>query len=123
VTPGGAGLADQFDDFGLPVVYVSRDTVSSGAIASVSLTVARDIRLFKSHYRTTVLSNKAIKIDGWSGRIVLLRGKDNGRTILIQHIVVAKGRVGYTLQMLGDNETAAADRALFKKIYGTWNAT
>ncbi len=89
----------------------------------MSITVTRNVAYFKSHYKAKVISNKPIKLAGWSGRIVTLRGKDQGQTILIQHILVAKGRVGYTIEMWGDDGGAASDRALFKQIYGTWRAT
>ena len=123
VTPGSAGISDQYDAYDYPVLYVSRDTVPSGSIASVRLTISHDIAWYKSHYKTVVVSNKSIKVAGWSGRLLILRGTDNGRTVLIQHLVVAKGRVGYTLNLYGDNNTAGADRALFKRIYGTWRPT
>ena len=104
-------------------MYVSRDTVPSGSYASVNLTISHDIAWYKSHYKAKVISNKSIKLAGWPGRILTMRGSDNGRTVLIQHLVVAKGRVGYTLNMYGDNENAGVDKAFFKRMYGTWRAT
>jgi hypothetical protein len=121
VTPGSARLSDAFDAYDYPYVYVARDTVSG--IASVSLTITSDVAYLKSHYKAKVVSNKAIKLAGWPGRIITLRGSDKGLAVLIQHIIVAKGRVGYTIDMWGEYAKAAADRALFKRIYGTWRAT
>ena len=121
VTPGTAKTSDQFDEFGLPAVFVDRATVSG--IASVSLTVTRDIAWYKSHYKTKVLSNKAIKVAGWSGRMLIMSGTYEGRKVLFQHIILARGKVGFFLDMYGDLENATADKALFKKFYGTFRPT
>jgi hypothetical protein len=121
VTPGTSKTSDEFDGFGAPWVYVERDLVSG--LASVSLTATRDIAYYKSHYKAKVLSNKAIKLDGWSGRIITFKGTDNGRTLLMQHILLAKGHAGYFIDMDGDYDHAVADKALFKTIYTTWRAT
>jgi hypothetical protein len=121
MTPGKAGYSDQFDDFGYPYVYVYRDTVSG--TASVSVTLTHTLPYYKSHYKTKVLSNKPIKLAGWSGRIVTMRGTDQGQTILIQYILVAKGHVGYNIELWGEDTNASADRVLFKQIYRTWRAT
>lgn len=121
VTPGSAKLADSYDDFGLPAVYVYRDTVSG--IASVSLTVRHDIAYYKSHFKAKVVSNKSIKVGGWSGRMIIFSGTDNGRKLLFQHIILARGKVGFFIDMTGDLENATPDKALFKKIYATWRPT
>ena len=121
VTPGSAKLSDEYDGYVAPYVYVFRDTVSG--TASVSLTVSRDTAYYKSHYRAKLLSNKSIKLDGWSGRILMFKGRHDGRTILFQHIILAKGHVGYFIDMEGDYETATPDKATFKAIYKTWRST
>jgi hypothetical protein len=118
VTPGTAKLADQFDEFGYPAAYIFRDTVPG--TVSVSLTISHDIAWLKSHYKAKLSSNKAIRLAGWSGRILILTAVQDGRKVLIQHIVVGKGSVAYFLDMYGDLSSAKADRALFKKMYGTW---
>ena len=123
VTPGTADISDQFDGFDYPYVYVSRDTVPTGSYVSVSKTVTHDIAYWKSHFKATLTSNKAVKIAGWSGRLLTFRGTDDGRTIFFQHLILAKGRVAYFLDMYGKNEAAVADRALFKRIYTTWRPT
>ena len=121
VTPGSSRIADEYDGFALPYVYVYRDTVSG--VASVSLTVTHDIAYFKSHYKAKLQSNKPIKLDGWSGRILTFKGTQSGLPMLFQHILVAKGRVGYTLDLEGNYADAAADKALFKTMYKTWRVT
>jgi hypothetical protein len=121
VTPGTTKTADQFDDYSAPYAYVSRDTVSG--VASVNLTVTRNIAYYKSHFKAKLLSNKPIKLDGWTGRILTFKGSQDGRTLLLQRIIVAKGRTGYFIDMDGDYENATADKALFKAIYKTWRAT
>ena len=121
VTPGSAKLSDQYDEFGLPAVYVYRDTVSG--IASVSLTVKRDIAYYKSHYKAKVVSNKPIKIAGWSGRLIILSGIDDGRKMHFQHIILARGKVGFFLDMNGDLDDATADKVMFKRIYATFRPT
>ena len=121
VTPGDAKTPDEYDGFGPPWVYVSRDTVSG--VASINLTMTRDIAYYKSHFKAKVVSNKAIKLDGWPGRIITFKGSRNGRVLLMQHIILAKGRVGYFLDMDGDYENRTADKAMFKAIYKTWRST
>jgi len=121
VTPGTTKTADQFDDYVAPWVTVYRDTVSG--VASVNLTVTRDIAYYKSHYKAKLLSNKPIKLDGWSGRILTFKGSRDGRSLLMQHIIIAKGRTGYFIDMDGDYADAAADKALFRTMYKTWRAT
>ena len=121
VTPGDSKTPDEYDGYGAPYVYVSRDTVSG--VASINLTMTRDIAYYKSHFKAKVLSNKPIKLDGWLGRIITFKGSRDGRTLLMQHIILAKGRVGYFIDMDGDYDQAAADKALFKAIYKTWRAT
>ena len=66
-------------------------------------------------------NDKAIKLaGGYSGRILVFQGTDEGVKATFQHIIVGKGRVGYFLDMIGDVTTTAADKALFKRMYLTW---
>ena len=123
VTPGSGTFSDQFDGYDYPYVWIYRDTVSSGSIASPSLTATHDIAYNKSHYKAKLISNKSIKVNGWSGRIVTMRGVDNGVKVEIVDLLIAKGRVGYGLEMWGHVESAPADLALFKRMYGTWRPT
>jgi hypothetical protein len=122
VTPGSAGIDDEFDNYDYPYVFVGRDTVSG--IASVSLTVTHEIAYFKSHYAAKLIWNKGIKLaGGYVGRILLFRGTDSGTKVSIQRILVAKGKVGYFLSMWGERTTEAADIVLMRKIAKTWRPT
>lgn len=118
VTKGSAKLADQIDDYSTHFVFLSRDTVSG--IASVGLTVTHDTASIKSHYHGKLLSNKKVTVNGWPGRILTFTGTDNGRKLYIQHLILAKGKVGYIVEMFSDRGAAGADQALFKKIYKTF---
>jgi hypothetical protein len=118
VTPGDSKRSDLFDDFDSTYLYITRDTVSG--TASVSLTVSEDIAYYKSHYKAKLSSNKAIRLAGWSGRILIFTGVDSGQKVLIQRIVLAKGSAGYLMTMWSDIEGASTTRALYKKIYLTW---
>jgi hypothetical protein len=120
VTPGSASRADQFDDFRTYVVFVSRDTVT-GSI-SLARTVSSRVAYMKSHYKAKLLTKKTIRLAGYSGRILTFNATDSGRKVYIQVIILARGRVGYFIDMWTDRGTEAADRALFKKIYKTWKA-
>ena len=121
VTPGSARLSDQYDAYGYPYVYVDRDTVSG--TVSVSLTVTHDIAYNKSHYKAKLKSNKAISLHGYSGRILVFEGIDNGLKVRIERIIIARGKVGYFLSLYADRVTAAADHATFKKLYQSWKPT
>jgi len=123
VTPGSGDYSDEFDAFGYPYLYIYRDTVPSGYVVSVSMTVAHDIAYDKSHYHATLVSNKPIKVDGWSGRIVTMKGADGAVKIQIQLVVLANGRVGYEIEMQSDQAVANSDTALFKRIYSSWRPT
>ena len=120
VTPGTSKLADQFDNYGYPYIYASRDTVSG--IASISLTVASTTAYYKSHNKAKLISSSKIRIAGWAGKVLQFDGTENGLKVRIQVVILAKGSVGYLLWVFGDRTTAAADAALFKKMYNTWRA-
>jgi hypothetical protein len=121
VTPGSAKLADQFDAFGYPYVYVSRDVVSTSV--SISLTVSHDIAYTKSHYKAKLKSNKPIKLHGYAGRILVFEGVDQGVKVRIEEIIIGRGRVGYFLTLFAERATAAADHATFKTMYLSWKPT
>jgi hypothetical protein len=120
-TPGSRKFADSYDGYDYPYVYVSRDTVPG--TVSISLSVTSDVAYYKSHYKAKVISNKAIKLKGWSGRIITYKGKRSGVNLIIKRIILAKGNVGYFLSMNGEAATADADKALFKKMYRTFRPT
>jgi hypothetical protein len=118
VTKGSAKLADQIDDYTTHFVFLSRDTVSG--IASVNLTVSHDIAYMKSHYKARLASNQKVTVNGWPGRLLTFNGSWSGRKVYIQHLILAKGKVGYIVDMFSDQGAAVADKALFKKIYNTF---
>jgi hypothetical protein len=123
VTPGSASTSDQFDAFAYPYVYVYRDVLSRGSV-SVSLTATHDIAYYKSHYKAKVTVNKSIKVAGWSGRYLIFNGTtSNGAKVQFQHIIIARGRVAYFIDMDGLIENAKADKTLFRKIYLTFRPT
>ena len=120
VTPGNASTSDQFDAFAYPYAYVYRDVLSRGSV-SVSLTATHDIAYYKSHYKAKVIVNKSIKVAGWSGRYLIFNGTtSNGEKVQFQHIIIARGRIAYFVDMDGLIENAKADKTLFRKIYLTF---
>jgi hypothetical protein len=121
VTPGSAKLADQFDAFGYPYVYISRDTVSTSV--SISLTVSHDIAYTKSHYKAKLKSNKAISLHGYAGRILVFEGVDQGTKVRIEEIIIGRGRIGFFLTLFAERTTATADHATFKRMYQSWKPT
>ena len=122
VTPGSAKVSDQFDNFGYPYIYVTRDVIS--VPVSISVSVTGEIASIKSHYHAKLISNQGIKLaSGYAGRLLTFSATNDGLKIVIKDIVVAKGKVGYFLTMFGDAETAVADRTLFRKMYLTWRPT
>jgi hypothetical protein len=118
VTPGSAGLADQFDDYGSQYVYVSRDTVN-GTI-SVNLTVTHQIAYYKSHYKAKLLSRKSVTVAKWPGRLLTFKGTDDGQNLYFQVLILGKGRVAYFVEWLSLDDDRKADQAMFKKIYKTF---
>jgi hypothetical protein len=123
VTPGSGNYSDEFDNFVYPYLYVYRDVVPSGYYVAVTKAMNQRIAYFKSHYHASVVSNKSIKVNGWSGRIAILKGKDGVVNLQIQELILAKGRIGYELELMGELDAAAADKALFKRIYSSWHPT
>jgi hypothetical protein len=118
-TPGSTKFSDEYDDYSSHYVYISRDTVSG--TVSLSLTVSDDIRYEKSHYKAKLVSNHATTVAGWHGKLLIYTGAErDGRKVLIQRLILAKGKVAYFIDMFSDRGTTAADKTLFKKIYTTF---
>jgi hypothetical protein len=118
-TPGSTKFSDEYDDYSSHYVYVSRDTVSG--TVSLSLTVSDDIRYEKSHYKAKLVSNHATTVAGWHGKLLIYTGTErDGRKVLIQRVILAKGKVAYFVDMFSDRGATAADEALFKQIYKTF---
>jgi hypothetical protein len=123
VTPGTGNYSDQFDNFVYPYLYVFRDVVPSGYYVSVNKAATHEIAYYKSHYHASVVSNKPIKVNGWSGRLIIMKGSNGAVKLQIQELILAKGRVGYEIELRGDLNTAGSDKALFKRIYSSWHPT
>jgi hypothetical protein len=122
VTPGSATLSDQYDNFGYPIILVTRDLVSTSV--SISRTVTSSIAYYKSHYKAKLISNQAIKLsNGYVGRLLTMSGTDDGVKVIIKDVIVGKGKVGYFITMFGETSSAVADRTLFRKMYLTWRPT
>jgi hypothetical protein len=120
VTPGSAGVSDSFDNFDLPYVTVYRNVIESGETGSLGLTATSDIAFYKSHYKAKVLTNKSITVAGWPARLLIFSGTIDGQKELLQHLIIAKDRVTYRLDMDGLLEKQTGDKALFKKMYLTF---
>jgi len=118
VTPGAAGISDQFDNYDYPYIYVSRDTV--GGTVSLSLTVTHVIATTKTHYKAKLVSNNSIRLAGWSGRLLKFTGTSVGQKVAMQFIILAKGSAVYFIDLIGDVKNTVPDRALFRKMYLTW---
>jgi hypothetical protein len=122
VTPGDAKFADQYDAYGFPYVYVSRDTVSG--TVSLAQTISRETTSIKTHYHAKLTSTVGVKLaSGYSGKILTFNGIDDGLKVLIQVAIVAKGDTGYFLSLFADQTTAAADRVTFRKMILSWRPT
>jgi hypothetical protein len=122
VTPGSKTLPDQYDNFGYPYIYISRDVVST--TVSVSRTVTSTIAYYKSHYQGKLVSNKSIKLaNGYAGRLLTFNATDDGVAVVVKEIIVAKGKVGYFLTIFGEKDKAGPDTTLFHDMYVTWRAT
>jgi len=123
VTPGSGTYSDEFDNFVYPYLYVYRDVVPSGYYVALTKAMNQRIAYFKSHYHASVVSNKSVKVNGWPGRLAILKGKDGVVNLQIQELILAKGRIGYELELMGELDAAASDKALFKRIYSSWHPT
>jgi hypothetical protein len=61
-----------------------------------------------------------VVVAGWSGRLLTFRGTFDGRALFMQHLLLAKGRDGYIIDMWSDRGHEAADKVLFRKMYTTF---
>jgi hypothetical protein len=52
--------------------------------------------------------------------MLVFEGVSDGLKVTVQHIVVAKGKVGYFIEMFSERAQAAPDKVLFRHIYATW---
>jgi hypothetical protein len=83
--------------------------------------VTHDIAYFKRHFKAKLISNKSIKLaSGYAGRMLVFDGVSDGLKVTVQHIVVAKGKVAYFIDMFSERAQAAPDKVLFRHIYATW---
>ena len=119
VTPGSKQRADAFDDFATKFVFVERDTVSTWV--DIEGTVDRERAYFKSHYAAKVVSDKRISVGKLSGRLLVFNGTDDGQKLRIQHLIIARGKVGYFLTMWSDRGTEKADAKLFARMYNSFS--
>ena len=118
-TPGSAKRADEFDNYDRPYVYVERDTVSG--IASVSLTVSSDVAYMKTHYKAKLIGSRTVKLaGGYTGKFLIYHGTEDGIAVTVQKVIVAKGRVGYFIDIWGYREQESPDVRLFKQMYTSW---
>jgi hypothetical protein len=115
VTPGSATRADLFDDFASKFVLVSRDTVSTWV--DIEGTVDAEKAYMKSHYKTKLLSDKRVHVGSLSGRLLTFNGSDDGRKVYIQHLIIARGKVGYLLTMFSDRGSEKPDAKVFLRMY------
>ena len=79
--------------------------------------LAADIRFFRKGFEADVLSRSKVRIGSYSGRLVTMMGRRDGRPVLIQYVlVVTKSRMfqTYTFTKPGDER---GDRAMFDDLY------
>jgi hypothetical protein len=117
VTPGSAKLPDTFDDF-KRFVYVSRTTISG--TVSLSLTIAFETNYLKSHYRAKLLTSASLTAAGWPAKLLTFRATRDGRMFYVQELIAVKGSTAYFLVWWSDQGNAAADRSVFRRIFGTF---
>jgi len=118
VTPGSSTRSDMFDDFDARYVYVYRDTVSTWV--DVAGTVEQQKAYMKSHYKATLLTDKRVSVGSLSGRLLTFNGSLDGRKLYLQHLIIARGRVGYLLTMFSDTGRKKADQKLFLRMYNSF---
>jgi hypothetical protein len=122
VTPAPVGGVDQFDNYDYPYIDVDR-SVESGS-PSLRLTVNYEISYFKSHYHGKLVKNQSITLaGGYSGRMLTFNAVDDGVKVVAREIIVAKGRVGYFLDLWGKPASATQDYAIFKTMFTSWRPT
>ena len=121
VTPGSSKRADLFDDFSSHYVYINRDTVSTWV--DIEGTVSAQKAYIKSHYKTKLVSDKRVHVGSLSGRLLTFNGSVDGRKVRIQHLIIARGKVGYLLTMFSDSGAEKADAKLFLRMYNSFKPT
>lgn len=121
VTPGSASRSDVIDDFGSHFVYIYRDTVSTWV--DVQGSVDAEKAFIKSHYKAKLLTDKRVHVGALSGRLVTFNGTVDGRKMYIQHLIIARGKVGYLITMFSDTGHKVADQKLFLRIYNSFKPT
>jgi hypothetical protein len=120
VKPGGANEDDIFNrDY--PWVFVHA-SVRSEAL-SLGDEVDSIVSWERSHQRATLKSNRAIKLAGWPGRILTFDAFEGDRPIVIQYVELVRGKVEYALILYSSKALAADGKAIFKKMYLTWDST
>jgi hypothetical protein len=120
-TAGGPHKSDVIGMYGPPRVYISRD--ADAATGALSLTVEADIAYTKSHYRGKVVSNKAIKLAGYSGRLITYEIDRSGLQMVSQSLIIAKGHTMYFMTLEGLAYLAKTDDATFRKVYKSFKPT
>jgi hypothetical protein len=98
-TAAGPRESDVIGMYGSPRVYISRD--ADAETGALNLTVQADIAYTKSHYRGKVVSNKAIKLAGFSGRLITYEIDDHGLQMVTQSLIIAKGHTMYFMTLEG----------------------
>jgi hypothetical protein len=120
VTPGSVGYPDTFDE-GENAIQIAR--YGRAGTVSMSQVVHDDIAWYKTNDKAKLVSNKAVKVAGWSGRLLSYRGTYNGSQLAIQSLLLAKGRILYNLTFDGSAVNATGDAALFERVYVTFKPT
>ena len=118
VTPGSASRADLIDDFDSRYVFLERDTVSTWV--DVQGTVDQEKAYYKSHYKAKLVSDKKVHVGSLSGRLLTFNGTDDGQKLRIQHLIIARGKIGYFITMYSDPGNEAADAKLFLRMYNSF---
>ena len=118
VTPGSASRADSIDDFDSRYVFIERDTVSTWV--DVKGTIDQEKAYYKSHFKAKLVSDKKVHVGSLSGRLLTFNGSDDGQKLRIQHLVIARGAVGYFITMYSDPGNEAADAKLFLRMYNSF---
>ena len=118
VTPGSANRTDVIDDFDSRYVFIERDTVSTWV--DVQGTVDQEKAYYKSHYKAKLVSDKKVHVGSLSGRLLTFNGSDEGQKLRIQHLIIARGKVGYFVTMFSNPGTEKADAKLFLRMYNSF---
>ena len=121
VTPGSSSRADQIDDFASHYVFLERDTVSTWV--DIKGTVDQEKAYYKSHYKAKLVSDKKVSVGSLSGRLLTFNGSEDGRKFRIQHLIIARGKVGYFVTMFSDPGNEKADAKLFLRMYNSFKPT